>query len=234
MEEMKIIWVIMCVVCTVGILSQILLVHIMQEMHKGNALTRQIKLKFATCRKLDIQINNTDAFVEKMMDNYRKFGMSLRMIACIVDVMAYVCILLGLFGMYLMRSSVPELVMIAGLSVACFCMLRVTAILVDGREGVWRLKVELVDSLENYSRNLSTDLAEEIKCIEKEEPIAQKHFSKEAESEFNKMNKSFEKIMQERGREKNREEAGQAVGKEEQRKQEQESVIMEVLEEYLS
>lgn len=230
MEEMKIIWVIMCVVCTVGILSQILLVHIMQEMHKGNALTRQIKLKFATCRKLDIQINNTDAFVEKMMDNYRKFGMSLRMIACIVDVTAYVCILLGLFGMYLMRSSVPELVMIAGLSVACFCMLRVTAILVDGREGVWRLKVELVDSLENYSRNLSTDLAEEIKRIEKEEPIAQKHFSKEAESEFNKMNKSFEKIMQERGREK----AAQPVGKEEQRMQEQESVIMEVLEEYLS
>lgn len=200
MQELKAIWIIMCVFCTAGILSQILFIHTMLDLKKGNAVVRQIKLKFATCRKLEIQINNTQVFVEKMMDGYRKFGMPLRMLASAADAAAHICILLGLIGMYISRNSVPELVMIAGLSAACFCMLRVITILVDGRESIYRLTAELVDSLENYGRSDN--------AIPDEEPVTQKHFSREAESEFNKMNKTFDRLMQE-------------------------NVIMEVIEEYL-
>ncbi|MGN0480222.1 MAG: hypothetical protein ACI4EV_01475 [Lachnospiraceae bacterium] len=204
MEIMKVIWIAMCVLSTLGILSQVWIVHIIQKARQGSPLTKQIDLKYATCRKLDVQINNIQAFVGKMIDNYRAAGLPLRIIASFVEVCAYSCVLLGLLGMYLLKGDTTQMVTVAGLGFACFCMLRVVAIMVDGKEGLLRLQLEIVDSLENYGRGI------EMQGMEKE-PVAKKKFSRSAESEFNKMNKSFDKIMQ----------------------QNKDKVIMEVLEEYL-
>lgn len=212
MEIMKGLWIGMCVIVTLGLLSQVWIVHIIAQARQGNPLTKQIDLKFSTCRKLDIQINNIPAFVEKMIDGYRHFGLPLRLIASFADVCAYFCGLLGLVGMYFLDGNMTQMFTVAGLGLACFCMLRVVTIMVDGREGLDRLAVEIVDSLENYSRGIAMEGMQD-------EPMPQKKFSREANREVNKMNKSFDRIMQE-----NRGRAGDANN---------ERIIKEVLEEYL-
>lgn len=204
MEAMKFMWIFMCGLSTLGILSQIWLVHIIQTARRGNSLTRQIDLKYSTCKKLEVQINNIEAFVGKMMENYRHCGLPLRAIASFADACAYGCVLLGLIGMYICKEDTAQLVMVAGLGFACFCMLRVVTIMVDGREGLFCLKTEIVDSLENYSRGIAMEGFEA-------EPVANKRFSREAQKELTKMNKSFDSIMQ----------------------QNREKIIREVLQEYL-
>lgn len=216
MDKMKMIWLLMCIAWGTGIFSQLALGELFREIRRGNSLTRQIKLKFASCKKLDIQVNNTEVFVEKLMDNYRVCGFSLTGLGNVVHIMAYVCILLGLLGVYMFRETPPEMLMIGGLAAACFCMLKVVACLVDAPEHMGRIKVELVDSLENYSKGDSDRLEEEMKTLE-EEPVAQKHFTKEAGSEFQKMSKSFQKISARR-----------------EKSEADEALIKEILEEYLT
>lgn len=196
MGEMKILWILMCAISTVGILSQVWLVHVNIEMINGNSLTRQIKLKYATCKKLGVTVNNTQVFVEKLFDNYRTCGLSLTGMGNIIQITMYICILLGLVGAYVYRQEVPQLIMIVGLSVACFCLLKVVALLVDADERFSREKVELIDSLENYNKSCDAELEQELERIQQEEPLVKKHFSKEAESEFQKMSVSFAKIAE--------------------------------------
>lgn len=86
-----------------GIVSRFLLSLVYRGLQSdiGNMPTpkkkilKQIKLKYESCDKLDMQISNTEAFVRKNLCEYRVYGISLRAIEKILGQALFFGVLIG-------------------------------------------------------------------------------------------------------------------------------------------
>lgn len=86
-----------------GIVSRFFLNMIYRSLYKdvGNMPTprkkilKQIKLKYESCDKLDMQISNTEAFVKKNLHEYRVCGISLRAFEKILGQAMFFGVLIG-------------------------------------------------------------------------------------------------------------------------------------------
>ncbi len=73
---------VMAVVCAVGILSKLAVWISYRRLMKAtenmaaskNPLTRQLKLKFENCYKLNLNVQNVPVFVDKYLQKYKVFG----------------------------------------------------------------------------------------------------------------------------------------------------------------
>lgn len=169
-----------------GMLSKVLIASIFAGMTKENSdnpLIKQIRLKYDNCRKLDIAINNVNAFVEKSMENYRFLGISLNGLNNISKEMQYICIALGTINAIIYRDDISAITFGIGIALLSCIAIRLLEQIVDTDNQKRIVIIELVDYLDNTSVHR-----------ESMKDLAVKRFSKEASSEFNKLNKSFEKI----------------------------------------
>lgn len=184
--DMKVLWIFMLIAFVVGMLSKVMIASIYASMTKENTenpLIKQIRLKYDNCKKLDISINNVNAFVEKSMENYRICGLSLNGINNISKEMQYICVGLGIINAIVFRQDTSAIVFGLGISLLSCIAIKLLEEIVDTDNQKRSVVVELVDYLDNTSvhRDSMKDMAV-------------KRFSKEASTEFNKLNKSFEKI----------------------------------------
>ena len=183
---MKVLWVLMLVAFVLGMLSKIIVGSIYESMtreNSNNSLVKQIRLKYDNCRKLDIRINNVNVFVEKAMENYRFCGFGLNGLNNISKEMEYICISLGIINAILFRNDFSAVIFGLGIGTLSAIAIRLLDQLVDADNQRRAVIVELVDFLDNTTVHRETM-----------KDKAVKHFSREASTEFNKLNKSYEKI----------------------------------------
>ena len=184
---MKVLWVLMLVAFVFGMLSKIIIGSIYGSMtreNSSNSLVKQIRLKYDNCRKLDICINNVNVFVEKSLENYRFCGFSLNGFNNISKEMEYICISLGIINALAFRTDISAVIFGLGIATLSAIAIKLLEQIVDADNLKRAVIVELVDFLDNTTvhRDAMKD-------------NAVKHFSKEASTEFNKLNKSFDKIQ---------------------------------------
>ena len=183
---MKVLWVLMLVAFVLGMLSKIIVGSIYGSMtreNSNNSLVKQIRLKYDNCRKLDIRINNVNVFVEKALENYRFCGFSLNGLNNISKEMEYICISLGIINALAFQNNFSAVTFGLGIGTLSAIAIKLLEQIVDSENQKRSVIVELVDYLDN-----TTVHRESMK------DNAVKHFSKEASTEFNKLNKNFEKI----------------------------------------
>lgn len=183
---MKVLWILMLIAFVLGMLSKIIVGSIYGNMTKENSnnpLIKQIRLKYENCKKLDISINNVNVFVEKAIENYRFCGFSLNGLNNISKEMEYICISLGIINAIIFRDDFSAVTFGLGIAVLSAFAIKLLEQIVDTDNQKRTVIVELVDYLDNTSVHRETM-----------KDMAVKRFSREASSEFNKLNKSFEKI----------------------------------------
>lgn len=183
---MKVLWILMLAAFVLGMLSKIIVGSIYGNMTKentNNPLIKQIRLKYDNCKKLDISINNVNVFVEKSIENYRFCGFSLNGLNNISKEMAYICFALGIINAIIFREDFSAVIFGLGIALLSSIAIKLLEQIVDTENQKRTVIVELVDYLDN-----STVHRESMK------DMAVKRFSREASNEFNKLNKSFEKI----------------------------------------
>lgn len=176
----------MLVAFVLGMLSKIIVGSVYGNMTKENSnnpLIKQIRLKYENCKKLDISINNVNVFVEKAIENYRFCGFSLNGLNNISKEMEYICISLGIIDAIAFREDFSAVTFGLGIAVLSAIAIKLLEQIVDTDNQKRTVIVELVDYLDNTSVHR-----------ESMKDMAVKRFSREASSEFNKLNKSFEKI----------------------------------------
>jgi len=184
---MKVLWVLMLVAFVLGMLSKIIVGSIYGSMtrdNSNNSLVKQIRLKYDNCRKLDININNINVFVEKALENYRFCGFSLNGLNNISKEMEYICIALGVVNAILFRDDFSAVIFGLGIAALSSIAIKLLEQIVDADNQKHAVILDLVDFLDNTTTVHRESMKEN----------AVKHFSKEASTEFNKLNKSFEKI----------------------------------------
>jgi len=183
---MKVLWVLMLVAFVFGMLSKIVVGGILGSMtreNSNNSLVKQIRLKYDNCRKLNISINNVNVFVEKALENYRFCGFSLNGLNRISKEMEYICISLGIINAILFRDNFSAVIFGLGIAALSSIAIRLLDQIIDSENQKRAVIVELVDYLDNTTVHR-----------ESMRDKAVKHFSRDASTEFNKLNKSFEKI----------------------------------------
>jgi len=196
---MKVLWVLMLVAFVLGMLSKIIVGSIYGSMTRedsNNSLVKQIRLKYDNCRKLNISINNVDVFVEKSLENYRFCGFSLNGLNNISKEMGYICISLGVLNAIAFRNDFSAVIFGLGIAALSAIAIRLLEQIVDADNQKRIVIVELVDYLDNTNTTVHRDAMKD--NARKDNAVkdnAVKHFSREASTEFNKLNKSFDKIQ---------------------------------------
>jgi len=191
---MKVLWVLMLVAFVLGMLSKIIVGSIYGSMtreNSNNSLVKQIRLKYDNCRKLNININNVDVFVEKSLENYRFCGFSLNGLNNISKEMEYICISLGVLNALAFRNDFSAVIFGLGIASLSAIAIRLLEQIVDADNQKRAVIVELVDYLDNTNTTVHREAMKDNAVKDN----AVKHFSREASTEFNKLNKSFDKIQ---------------------------------------
>ena len=189
---MMVLWVLMLVAFVLGMLSKIIVGSILGNMtreNSSNSLVKQIRLKYDNCRKLNISINNVDVFVEKSLENYRFCGFSLNGLNNISKEMEYICISLGVINALAFRNDFSAVIFGLGIATLSAIAIKLLEQIVDADNLKRSVIVELVDYLDNTTVHREAMKDDAVK------DNAVKHFSREASTEFNKLNKSFDKIQ---------------------------------------
>ena len=163
----------------------------MTRENSSNSLVKQIRLKYDNCRKLDISINNVNVFVEKSLENYKFCGFSLNGFNNISKEMEYICISLGIINALAFRTDITAVIFGLGIATLSAIAIRLLEQIVDSDNQKRAVIVELVDYLDNTNTTVHREAMKDNAVKDN----AVKHFSREASTEFNKLNKSFDKIQ---------------------------------------
>lgn len=149
---------------------------------------RKVVDKYDDCRKLDIPVNNVEAFVEKIMENEKICGLRLKEWKRLAGSFKYMIAMLGIFSALLLKGNTDEIYICTAVAAMCFVALHFMDRLADV-EGYFKdTVIELVDYLENSGAVRS----------EAGKVMAAKLKGKAA-SEFVKLNKRYEKIYAAKG-----------------------------------
>lgn len=149
-------------------------------------LMKQIVAKYSSCRKLEITIHNVNAFVEKIMENYKEYGLRFSAWEKLAKAMEYLIVMLLVAAAFALRASLDELYICATVGVLSALALHLCGRLTDTR-GVRRtLLAETVDYLENSGKLLDLNAAEK--------PQFRK-LTGRAAVEFVRLNRRYERIQ---------------------------------------
>lgn len=211
-----------------GILSKLILVSLYSKLMKDaenmsmakTRLMKQMKLKFENCYRLNLGVKNVTVFVDKYLHKYKILGISLHRMGGIMDLSMMICVFLGGFGSvykffngYTLEYAVKSFV----LGVLLVILLFVLDTLIDTDYMQEVLIISIQDYLENYLVNR-----------------LEQGVTKEVESDIAYMKRSLEQIAAASTNEKedanekkkNSEENHDTLGAD--------SIITEILKEYLS
>lgn len=149
---------------TAGILDKLFAAAVLSRMIKesenlgtaGSNLLKQIKLKYESCYRLNLQINNVPAFINKYIYNYKVLGISLRGLNSLGDICFLLCALLGMVSgltMYIYTFTFEKTAFYAALSlILAFCGF-IWSRLMNINEKSESLTVNIQDYLENSLEN---------------------------------------------------------------------------------
>lgn len=192
---MKVLVAVMAVVFVAGMSVWLLLFKICYEMicdiRSGTIkaqVIRKVVDKYDDCKKLDISVNNAEAFVEKIIENEKICGLRLKAWQRIAGTFKYIIALLGIFSGIIFRGNTDEVYICAAVAAMCCVSLHFTGRLTDVDGYLKDTVIELVDYLENSGAVRS----------EAGKVMAAKLKGKAA-SEFVKMNRRYEKIYAAKG-----------------------------------
>lgn len=126
-----------------------------------NNFARRIKLKFENCYKLNLDIKNIPAFVEKYVRTYRQFGVNLTSLQKSLQIVAVLISMITVLGaFYLYNSGVGSggmyKVLISGIMGELFLLF--FELVFDTKEMPQIIKINLEEYLENvYSNRLQLE-----------------------------------------------------------------------------
>ena len=184
---MKIIVVLMAVVFIAGMAIWLFLFkncyEMIQDIRSGTRkvpVIRKAVDKYDDCCKLEIAVNNTEVFVEKIIENEKICGLRMKAWHGIA--------LLGIFSAVLFKGNTDEVYICAAVAAMCCVSLHFMDCMADVDGYLKDTVVELVDYLENSGAVRS----------EAGKVMAAKLKGKAA-SEFMKMNRRYDKICAAKG-----------------------------------
>ena len=192
---MKIIVVLMAVVFMAGMSIWLFLFkncyEMIQDIRSGTRkvpVIRKAVDKYDDCCKLEIAVNNTEVFVEKIIENEKICGLRMKAWQRIAGMVKYVIALLGIFSAVLFKGNIDEVYICAAVAAMCCVSLHFMDCMADVDGYLKDTVVELVDYLENSGAVRS----------EAGKVMAAKLKGKAA-SEFMKMNRRYDKICAAKG-----------------------------------
>ncbi len=149
---------------------------------------RKVVGKYDDCRKLEIAVNNTEVFVEKIIENEKICGLRMKAWQRLAETVKYVIVLLGIFSGIFLKGNTDEIYICAAVAAMCCVSLHFMERMADVDGYLKDTVVELVDYLENSGAVRS----------EAGRVMAAKLKGKAA-SEFMKMNRRYDKICAAKG-----------------------------------
>ena len=171
-----------------GILSKLILAFLYSRLMKDaenmsmakTRLMKQMKLKFENCYRLNLGVKNVTVFVDKYLHKYKLMGISLHRMGGFMNLSMMICVFLGCFGSvykffngYKLELAVESFVL--GVLLVIILFVLDTVIDVDYMQEV--LMISIQDYLENYLVNR-----------------LEQGVSKEVESDIAYMKRSLEQI----------------------------------------
>lgn len=190
---MKIVITVMVVMFMTGMAAWLILYRrfaaLIYDVRNGEyktPLMKQIVIKYSNCTKLEITIHNVNAFVEKIIENYKEYGLRFAEWEKVAKAMEYLIVMLSVAAAFAMRTSLDELYICATVGLLSALALHLCGRLTDTR-GVRRtLLAETVDYLENSGELLDYSLAVKPEV---------KKLTGRAAAEFMKMSRRYERIQ---------------------------------------
>jgi len=146
-------------------------------------LIKQVIVRYDNCKKLDLMVHNVDVFVEKIIENDKKCGFTIRQWGLIANSLEYVALLAGIASLLTEYQQSKQAGFIAILILGAILILHELAHLWSKKMILRTLIVELADYLEN-----STEIREQA-CV-----ISKLHG--ESANEFAKLRKNYKKIQE--------------------------------------
>lgn len=176
----------MAVFCAVGILSKLAVWISYRRLTKAtenmaeskNTLTRQLKLKFENCYKLNLNVQNVPVFVDKYLQKYKVCGIRVHTANQILQASLLVNLLLGVIScaaVFLTELELRLIVLYAASTVCAVLVLYLVDYLLDINDKREMVVTNLQDYLENTLTNrLQHEYGEE----EKREVLPEKETAK--------------------------------------------------------
>ncbi len=154
----------MIVICGAGVISKLAVWISYRRLTKAteniaaskNALTRQLKLKFENCYKLNLNVQNVPAFVDKYLQSYKVCGIRVHTANRILPSAAFLTAVLGAaaaFFSYWLDMGARQIVFYGAVSALGVLILGFAASFLDIRDNREMAVTNLQDYLENKLTN---------------------------------------------------------------------------------
>lgn len=243
MAEQKVLFYVMAVVGVLGVISQLILNRIYAKLLLDTKNTgaprgkfmKQLKQRFANCQRLNDEVSNVSAFIEKQILEYKCWNLSLHQWQRLAAYAFVVCAVLAGAGYYLTAQAAGVRVWyLRGGIVTCAALLLIEGIL-DFRYKNKNLQTRLADYLENtgMGRNF-----EEVSIYDKAEKenkkISRRLERAKARKESQELKNQVKSGINEVAAEKEETRSKEAEILKQMDPKEQERIIREVLKEFLA
>lgn len=155
---------VMAVVCAVGIISKLGVWISYRRLMKAtdnmsaskNALTRQLKLKFENCYKLNLNVQNVPVFVDKYLQKYKVFGIRVHTANRLLQIALLLSAGMGVVactGVIWFEMSMKMLVLYGAVAILSVLALYLTEYMLDIEDKKEIAVTNLQDYLENVLTN---------------------------------------------------------------------------------
>ncbi len=172
----------MLVLCGIGIVSKLAVWISYRRLMKAtenmadskNILTRQLKLKFENCYKLNLNVQNIPVFVDKYLQKYKVCGLRIHTMNRILQVSVLCTVILGAAacaGNFLQAYGTRRIVFYGTTALLCVLL----QYLVDYALDVKDKRAMVVTNLQDYLENVLTNrLHHEYEDNAEREPVLEK------------------------------------------------------------
>lgn len=243
MAEQKVLFYAMAVVCALGVISQLVLNRIYARLLLDTKNTgaprgkfmKQLKQRFANCQRLNDEVSNVSAFIQKQILEYKYWNLNLHQWQRLAAYAFVLCAVLAGAGYYLTAQAAGvRMWYLRGGIITCAALLIIEAIL-DFRYKNKNLQTRLQDYLENTGMGRDFDEVAIYDHTEKEN----KKISKRLEHAKNRKERQELKNDRKTGMDEVAAEKEEVRSKEaeilkQMDPKEQERIIREVLKEFLA
>ena len=145
--------------------------------------------KYDDCCKLEIAVNNTEVFVEKIIENEKICGLRMKAWQRIAGMVKYGIALLGIFSAVLFKGNTDEVYICAAVAAMCCVSLHFMDCMADVDGYLKDTVVELVDYLDYYNnRRIKMKLKGLPPALHRQQALS-----------FMKMNRRYDKICAAKG-----------------------------------
>lgn len=148
-------------------------------------LVKKMISKYVDCKKLDINVQNVRAFVEKMLDTERICGLNPKMLVSIGVGVKYLLIMTMIIGMFVFKGNYDAAYVVLTTGLITALALHLCEKLTDYAGVHRRIVVEMVDFLENSGDVVLRE--------RKYKPTCSK-LTGRAAAEFEKMSRQYDRL----------------------------------------